>query len=450
VTVTLGHQARLTRLFEEAGLDTTYGVGGNGWEVDHEVASVVAAIMASAHRRVHGTGAVAHLGGGRFVVGDPYSSDAVQLVIESTRDLDDLAPHLFGLLASPRAHRIEIDARFDPEGRTTEVNHERFPSPTWSPPDEEVLDRVRAAERPMLIAGPGVVAAGAVPDLRALAASADLGVINTWGAKGVFDWRSRHHWATVGLQARDLELGGVPESDLVILTGIDADELDVGFLDGRPTVDVAPVTLGPLAEQWSRPPGDGAMPVLRERLAAVAQQGWARSEAPWAPSQITRDYAEAIGGNGFVAADPGVAGYWVARTFATTRLGGAKVPARRAEAGSAIASVIVARLRRPRARALAVTDELSDLDHSLLDAAHRLGVPVQVEVWAADGRTWEKGGHAEHLREVVSIGTTRETIAADPKQLDEMIEAAGRVTAWDGLVHEIADGTSDKAGGSGS
>ena len=438
MTRTLLQQIRLTRLFEEAGLDTSYGVAGDGWDVDHEVPSTVGTVLASAHRRVHGTGAVAHLGGGRFVVGDPYGTDAVPLVIESMRDLDDLAPHLFGLLASPRLPRIEIDARFEPARPASEVDHERFPTPsTWIPPDAELLDRVRAAERPMLIAGPGVVAAGAVSDLHALAVSADLGVINTWGAKGVFDWRSRHHWATVGLQARDLELGGVPESDLVILTGIDADELDVSFLDGRPTIEVPAAALGPLAEQWSRPRGDGAMPVLRERLAAVTQQGWARPDAPWAPSQITRDYAVAIGGNGFVAADPGLAGYWVARTFATTRLGGAKVPARRAERGSAIASVIVARLRHPRARALAVTDELTDLDRSLLDAAQHLGVRVQVEVWTADGSAWEEGGHAEHLRDAVAAGTATDTIATDPRQLDEMIDAAGPITAWGGLVHEL-------------
>jgi Thiamine pyrophosphate enzyme, central domain len=441
VIFTLSQQGRLTRLFEGAGLDTCYGVGGDGWDVDHEASSVVATILASAHRRVHGTGSVAHLGGGQFVVGDPFSADMTLLAIESMRDIDDLAPHLFDLLTSPRVPRIEIDARFDPLRTTSEIDHERYPiSTTWIPPDDELLDRVHAAERPMLVAGPGVVAAGAVPDLHALAASADLGVLNTWGAKGAFDWRSRHHWATVGLQARDLELGGVPESDLVILTGIDPDELDVAFLNGRQTVEVPPATLGPLAEQWTRPRGDGAMPELRARLAAVTQQGWARTEVPWAPSQVTRDYAEAFGGGGFVAADPGIAGYWVARTFATTRLGGAKVPARRTERGSAIASVIVARLRSPRAPALAVTDELSVLDHVLLDAAHRLGVPVQVELWSPDGKTWEAGGHAAELRDIVSAGSMTTTIATDPGQLDAMIEAAGPIIAWDGLVPELVAG----------
>ena len=101
----------------------------------------------------------------------------------------------------------------------------------WVEPDDAVLDRLRAAERPMVLAGPGVVLDRAVAGLHALAAAGSLGVLNTWGAKGVFDWRSRHHLATAGLQARDFELGGVADADLVIATGIDPAE---GAPDRRP------------------------------------------------------------------------------------------------------------------------------------------------------------------------------------------------------------------------
>src|SRR5687768_2999894 len=78
----------------------------------------------------------------------------------------------------------------------------------WVEPTDEVLEQVTAAEAPLVLAGPGVVADGAIPGLQALATAGDLGVVNTWGAKGIFDWRSRHHLATVGLQANDAELAG--------------------------------------------------------------------------------------------------------------------------------------------------------------------------------------------------------------------------------------------------
>ena len=61
----------------------------------------------------------------------------------------------------------------------------------------------------------------AVPGLHDLAVSAGIGVLNTWGAKGVFDWRSQHHLATIGLQADDFVLSGLDEADLIIATGLD-------------------------------------------------------------------------------------------------------------------------------------------------------------------------------------------------------------------------------------
>src|SRR4029079_1263754 len=71
---------------------------------------------------------------------------------------------------------------------------------------------------------PGVVRAAAVPGLHAFAAAGRLGVLNTWGAKGVFDWRSRHHLATAGLQAEDFALGGLADADLIVAVGVDGGE----------------------------------------------------------------------------------------------------------------------------------------------------------------------------------------------------------------------------------
>ncbi|HVN52234.1 MAG TPA: hypothetical protein VMT43_12405 [Acidimicrobiales bacterium] len=436
-------------LLEALGVDAVYGPRGP-WEVDVEVDPTVAVALAAAHRRVHGLAAAAHLGDGRFVLGDLSGRDEVTVVLDDASDLVEPARELRDALVSRPRRRIVVVARVDPERAAPAlVRPDPLGVDSWTVPDETLVDRVRAAERPMVIAGPGVVDAGAVGDLRALAGAADLGVLNTWGAKGVFDWRSRHHWATVGLQAHDLELGGVVESDLVVLTGIDPDELDMVFLAGRPTLDVSPASLGPLAEQWSRPRGDGAMPELRARLAEVTQAGWGRADAPLAPSQATRTYSELVRAGGFVAADPGLAGYWVARTLGTTRLGGAKVPSRRAERGSAIASVVVSRLRRPRASALAVTDApLQEIDHLLLDSAQHLGVSVTVEVWDTDGPRLSADEHEARLRGAADLGSTLLPLVTDPSQLDEMVRAAGRVTAWGGLVHELTvGGRADDAGG---
>jgi hypothetical protein len=86
------------------------------------------------------------------------------------------------------------------------------------------LDLTGVGEPIVVLAGGGVVRGGAVPALRELAAVGHLGVLNTWTAKGVFEWTSPHHLGTAGLQARDFELAGLSDAALVVACGVDPAE----------------------------------------------------------------------------------------------------------------------------------------------------------------------------------------------------------------------------------
>ena len=345
--------AGLVRLFDAAGVDRLYGVGAPGLEVTTAPASL-APVLAAAHRWVHGRPAGVCLGPGRFGLGQVDQIVTDRVTIATPDDIAEAAHEVVAVLARRPVASVELVVGVDLAEAAPSWEPTRPEAPgRWLEPTDELVDQVRAARRPMVLAGPGVIADGAVPGLHALAASAELGVLNTWGAKGIFDWRSRHHWATVGLQARDLDRGGVAQSDLVVLTGIDPDEVDLSGLSASaegPVITVHPWMLGPLAERWSRSGTDPTMPPLRTDLAAVTQRGWTRTTAPLAPSKVTAHYAEALAGGGFVAASPGRTGYWVARTFATTFLGAARVPARRHPAGMAMACAIVGGGRRPGPR----------------------------------------------------------------------------------------------------
>jgi thiamine pyrophosphate-dependent acetolactate synthase large subunit-like protein len=310
------------------------------------------------------------------------------------------------------------------------------PSEDWPEPDGALLRDVARETRVVVLAGPGVVEHRAVGALRGLAAAGRLGVLNTWGAKGVFHWQSRHHWATVGLQTRDFELGGIPEADLVLAVGVDEREAPRHLWDtGEAVWDVAPEALGSLAERWPVTAADfHAMPPLRERLAAVTQAGWTLDGTPLMPSRVTRHYAQVLGETGLVAADPGTAGYWVARTFATTRLGSVFVPAAPLE-GWATACVLVARLVTPLRPALAVVDGApGERGSAVLAEAARLGVGIGIEAWDGDGEQCGAGDHVARLDVLVSgqPGTGTSTLATDPRQLAEMVDAAGAVRAWTG------------------
>ena len=300
----------------------------------------------------------------------------------------------------------------------------------WIAPTDELVARVRAAERPLVLAGPGVVADGAIAGLNALASAADLGVVNTWGAKGIFDWRSIHHLATVGLQRDDAELAGVRDCDLLICTGVDDAEADPLLWRVAPDViDVPTGMLSPLAEVWSRPRRGITMPPLRDRLAGVTQRGWAATGTPIMPSQVTRTYGEIVAAGGTVAADPGVAGYWLARTLGTTRPGAVHVPADADTAGFAVACAVVARRLNPDAPALAVVDDISPAAQQLLDRDGR----VAVEVWSQDGEELDVDAHRARVWAIVRSGGVAR-VATNGTQLDDMVEAAGPISAWGGLA----------------
>jgi thiamine pyrophosphate-dependent acetolactate synthase large subunit-like protein len=411
----------LGRLLAAAGVDAVYGAPLEGVPVTPVADRATADLLAAAHRRVHRTQAAVHAGDRCMVVGDPIGSDV--RVITTAEELLDPLPDAVTL-------RLDIDLW----GPAPDVVPAAPARPErWAEPDPAVVEALRRCRAPAVLAGPGVVAAGAVAGLNAFATGGDLGVLNTWGAKGVFHWRSRHHWATVGLQARDFELGGLAGADLIVATGVDPDEAPDDRWRLGPAVTVAPGALGPLSEHWRRPPGELGVPPLRSGLAAVTQEGWASSGLPLPPSRVTLHYGEVFGSGGLVAADPGLAGYWVARTFSTTELGSAHVPARRAD-GFAAACALVARLRRPARPVLAAVDGVSAAAAAVLETAAGLGVAVPVEVWDPGGPEVTADDHLERVRRLaVTAPSAPVAVRTDPTQLARMIDVAGPVVAWDGL-----------------
>jgi thiamine pyrophosphate-dependent acetolactate synthase large subunit-like protein len=422
----------VTRALQAAGIDAVYGRPLRGVDVVDVRDERVASLMAVAHGRVHRRVAAVHADGD-LVVGStsvPARSEAA-----TVDDLLDAVP----ALASGRARlRLALDL----DAPAPDLTPPRpAPPDRWLDPADELLDALRGAERAVVLAGPGVVTGGAVPGLHALAAAGSLGVLNTWGAKGVFDWRSRHHLATAGLQERDFALAGLGDADLILAAGVDPDEAPPRLWTGlAPVAEVPPGALDPLAEVWARPRAEIPVPPLRAELARVTQEGWSAASAPLAPSLVTRHYAQALGGGGLVAADPGVAGYWVARTFATTDLGAVQVPATAESAGFAVACAVVARLRSPSRPVLAVVDgpmpgEAGGAAEAAREAAARLGVAVPLAVWDRDGPRLTAEDHLARLQvAVVAEDPEPLVLATDPAQLDRMVAAAGEVVAWGGLA----------------
>jgi hypothetical protein len=313
--------------------------------------------------------------------------------------------------------------------------------------DPLVVDPTAGARAPVLspdlagtplavLAGPGVVRAGAVDALAAFARKVGAVVVNTWGAKGVFAWDDPHHGGTVGLQAGDLELAGIASAPLVLAVGLDAAELPGGgpleaLVDGQ-VLHVEPWHLESLTWRW--PEGDAPAPTERPalyaELSAVIGPAYEDDAVPLHPARAVRDLSVAARG-ALVAADPGPAGFWVARAFPTPTTGAVVVPGTPAE-GFAVAAGMVAGL--DQRRSLAVVDgPMGGVTRALVELASVVGSPVVVCEWGSEGRLPDARAHRVALREgLAAAGPTHVQVPVAVDDRDALEAVAGPVVAWGG------------------
>ena len=99
-------------------------------------------------------------------------------------------------------------------------NHPDAPEPTDAA-IERAAGLLAASNRPIVLAGNGVLRQGASPELRALARGLHVPVAMTFMGKGAMDDRSHLSLMAVGLQARDHVLTGFDRADLVVSVGYD-------------------------------------------------------------------------------------------------------------------------------------------------------------------------------------------------------------------------------------
>ena len=92
-------------------------------------------------------------------------------------------------------------------------------------PDDKIVDRaftqIKAAKRPIILAGNGCIRKRASKQLRLLCEKTGIGVVSTFMAKGSVDMDADYCLYTVGLGAKDLVTCAIDAADLVITLGYD-------------------------------------------------------------------------------------------------------------------------------------------------------------------------------------------------------------------------------------
>jgi len=296
-----------------------------------------------------------------------------------------------------------------------------FPEPT-----EEAIDHaarlVAGSERPLILAGNGVLRRHAAPALRALARGLHVPVAVTFMGKGAIDDRSHLSLMAVGLQARDHVLTGFDRADLVICIGYDLveyapkswnpdgrkrilhidtqpAEVDaayqpevelIGDIDGslrRLLAAVQPLGISgrDAGERHEAKEtlvnADLRLELLQDLAAGESDQGW-----PIKPQRALFDLRRAMGPEDIVVCDVGAHKIWVARLYQAYEPNTVIISNGFAAMGISLPGAIAAKLVHPDRKVVALCGDGGFLMNSQeLETAKRIGANIVVVVWRDDG-----------------------------------------------------------------
>ena len=292
------------------------------------------------------------------------------------------------------------------------------------PTDEAITHAARllaASERPIILAGNGVLRRRAAGAVRGLARGLHVPVAVTFMGKGAIDDRSHLSLMAVGLQARDHVLAGFDRADLVICVGYDLVEYAPSRWnpDGDKRIihiDTQPAEVDAAYRPEVELVGD-IESALHRLLAAVLPQGVGGRDAterheaketlvnadlrtallddllaaesddgfPITPQRALVDLRRALGPDDIVVSDVGAHKIWVARLYQAYEPNTVIISNGFAAMGIALPGAIAAKLVHPDRKVVALCGDGGFLMNSQeLETAKRIGANIVVVVWRDD------------------------------------------------------------------
>ena len=295
--------------------------------------------------------------------------------------------------ATPLAHRAPVQ----PEPAARELMR--------------AVELVCGATNPVVLAGNGVLRAGAAPALREFARATGIGVAETFMGKGAIDYEDPHALGTVGVHDRDYELAGFADADVVVAVGYDLveqapehwnpardktivvidslpAEIDAYFTPAVELVGNVYHVLTRLAEECR-----GATAARMPRASRLRDVVLGRLEAardddhfPMQPPRALWELRRALSRDDILVSDVGLHKLWIGRMFPAHEPNTVLIANGLAGMGFALPCAIAAKLVRPERNVVAVCGDGGFLMNvQELETAVRLRTPVVCVVWE-DGR----------------------------------------------------------------
>lgn len=291
-----------------------------------------------------------------------------------------------------------------------ELDSEPLPvkQPTTPEPPAERVQRaaelISQAKQPIILAGNGVVRAGAALQLAEFAQQLNIPVTNTFMAKGIVPFKHPMALGSAGLQAQDYINFGFEQADVIICIGYDLVEyhphlwhptrdrtiihIDTSSaeVDAHYTVAVGVVgdirhSLTRIAEQTTPHTAHTLRP-LREALIEEMRQHSADKDCPLKPQKIIWDLRTAMALDDIVICDVGAHKMWMARMFRCEHPNTCIISNGFASMGIAVPGAIAAKLAHPDKRIVAVTGDAGFLMNSQeIETAMRIDTPIVILIW---------------------------------------------------------------------
>ncbi len=314
----------------------------------------------------------------------------------------------------PGAVHIELPedvAAANADDDTQPITPRRF---RRSVPDDKIVDRayalIKAAKRPIILAGNGCIRKRASKQLRELCEQTGIGVISTFMAKGCVDMDADYCLYTVGLGAKDRVNLAIDDADLVITLGFDMVEyhpstwntsgdkpiIHADFLAAEIDENYLPETelIGDLAHTlWmlnERVRGDDGLDFdlsvqrsVREDMAAdFAEHKDDDTDGSIRPQKALWDARQVMGPHDILLSDVGAHKMWIARHYQCHEPNTCLIPNGFCSMGFALPGAIAASLVHPDRRILSICGDAGFLMNvQEMETARRLNSKFAVMVW---------------------------------------------------------------------
>ncbi len=281
-------------------------------------------------------------------------------------------------------------------------------------PDDKSIDAawelLKAAKRPIILAGNGTIRTRASKQLRAFCERTGIGVANTMMAKGAVDMDDEHCLFTIGLQAKDVVACALDASDLVVTLGYDMVEYHPRLWNAENDkriihIDFLPAEVDEHYRVELDVVGDlaHALWMLNERAAAEPDVSWDLSQQAGVRRDMMADFAEhadddttgsirpqkalwdarqVMGPDDIVLSDVGAHKMWIARHYQCHEPNTCLIPNGFCSMGFALPGAIAAARAMPGRRVLAICGDAGFLMNCQeMETAKRLGSDIVVMVW---------------------------------------------------------------------